>query len=52
MSNGGRWDWGLSLRINKYNFRYLEGPVLKYAEAWRQRLLAPSSFAGSQTKLA
>ena len=28
------------------------GPVLESAEAWRQRLQAPSSFAGSKTSLA
>ena len=30
----------------------LESPVLESAEAWRQRLQAPSSFAGSKTSLA
>ena len=28
------------------------GPVLESAEAWRQCLQAPSSFAGSKTSLA
>ena len=30
----------------------VEPPVLESAEAWRQRLQAPSSFAGSETNLA
>ena len=32
--------------------RSLAHPVLESAEAWRQRLQAPSSFAGSETNLA
>ena len=33
-------------------FLVLEPSVLESAEAWRQRLQAPSSFAGSVTNLA
>ena len=51
----------VSKLTNASFFRFLQhnrtrtvvwGPVLESAEAWRQRLQAPSSFAGSETNLA
>ena len=39
-------------QLGEGGVRVVEAPVLESAEAWRQRLQAPSSFTGSETKLA